>query len=106
MKKTLVVMRHGKAMPSAQTQQDIDRTLTKAGAWALEARLPRMLRLLEVGDDTAHIWAGLDRDGERITAICAIDNLVKGTAGAAIQSLNCALSLPENTGLIVNGVAP
>ena len=57
MKKTLVVMRHGKAMPSAQTQQDIDRTLTKAGAWALEARLPRMLRLLEVGDDTAHIWA-------------------------------------------------
>lgn len=58
------------------------------------------------GANTAHIWAGLDRDGERITAICAIDNLVKGTAGAAIQSLNCALSLPEDTGLIVNGVAP
>lgn len=57
MKKTLVVMRHGKAMPAAQAQQDIDRSLTKAGAWALEARLPHMLRLLEPGDATAQIWA-------------------------------------------------
>jgi N-acetyl-gamma-glutamyl-phosphate reductase len=32
--------------------------------------------------------------------------MVKGTAGAAIQSLNIALGLPEQTGLTVNGVAP
>ena len=56
--------------------------------------------------NTALVHATLDRDGERITAICAIDNLVKGTAGAAIQSLNLALGLPEATGLNVNGVAP
>ncbi len=58
------------------------------------------------GANSALVWAGLDRDGERITAICAIDNLVKGTAGAAIQSLNLALGLPEATGLTTIGVAP
>ena len=35
-----------------------------------------------------------------------IDNLAKGTAGAAIQSANIALGLEESTGLPVNGVAP
>lgn len=55
--KTLVVMRHGKAMPAAESQQDRDRELTKAGAAALDARLPHMLRLLETGSSTAQIWA-------------------------------------------------
>lgn len=58
------------------------------------------------GSNCALIHAALDRDGQRITAICALDNLVKGTAGAAIQSLNLALGLPENLGLEMNGVAP
>ncbi len=58
------------------------------------------------GANTALVGAWLDRDGERITAICAIDNLVKGTAGAALQSLNISCGLPEDTGLSVNGVAP
>lgn len=38
------------------------------------------------GANTALVYATLDRNAERITAICAIDNLVKGTAGAALQS--------------------
>lgn len=59
-----------------------------------------------VGANTALIHAELDRDGEHITAICALDNLVKGTAGAAIQSLNVALGLPETMGLQTIGVAP
>lgn len=58
------------------------------------------------GANTALVHATLDRNGERITAVCAIDNLVKGTAGAALQSLNLALGLPEELGLNVNGVAP
>ena len=37
---------------------------------------------------------------------CAIDNLVKGTAGGALQSLNLALGLPETLGLPTEGVAP
>lgn len=58
------------------------------------------------GANTALVHAELDRDHQRITAICALDNLVKGTAGAAIQSLNIALGLPETLGLTTNGVAP
>ena len=54
--KTLVVMRHGKAMPPAPGQQDIDRTLTEAGVYALEERLPRMLRLLETRGTAVQIW--------------------------------------------------
>lgn len=42
----------------------------------------------------------------RVVVTCAIDNLVKGTAGAAIQSLNLALGLPETAGLPLTGVAP
>jgi len=38
--------------------------------------------------------------------LCAIDNLGKGTASAALQCLNLALGLPEDTGVITEGVAP
>ena len=40
------------------------------------------------------------------TALAAIDNLGKGTASAAVQSLNLALGLPETTGVVMEGVAP
>ncbi len=40
------------------------------------------------------------------TVVTAVDNLTKGTAGAAIQSMNIALGLPEDRALTVNGVAP
>ena len=57
MKKTLVIMRHGKAMPPARDQGDEERSLTRAGVAALAVRLPHMLRLLEVpGDDAIRIW--------------------------------------------------
>lgn len=58
------------------------------------------------GANTALVNAVLDRDGERLTAVCTLDNLVKGTAGAAIQSLNLSLGLPEEMGLSSIGVAP
>ena len=40
------------------------------------------------------------------TVLAAIDNLGKGTASAAVQSLNLALGLPETTGVVMEGVAP
>ncbi|WIM07121.1 N-acetyl-gamma-glutamyl-phosphate reductase [Trueperella bernardiae] len=58
------------------------------------------------GSNLALVHAELDADARRITAICAIDNLVKGTAGAATQSMNLVLGLPETTGLSQIGVAP
>ncbi|WP_040594947.1 N-acetyl-gamma-glutamyl-phosphate reductase [Timonella senegalensis] len=59
-----------------------------------------------VGANTALIQVAWDAKAQRIVAVAAIDNLVKGTAGAAIQSMNIALGLEENLGLSVQGVAP
>jgi N-acetyl-gamma-glutamyl-phosphate reductase len=59
-----------------------------------------------VGANTALIGLAVDESAGRLVTITAIDNLVKGTAGAAIQSANIALGLPEALGLGTDGVAP
>ena len=38
--------------------------------------------------------------------LCALDNLVKGASGQALQCANLALGLPETAGLPVVGVYP
>ncbi|MFH8367026.1 N-acetyl-gamma-glutamyl-phosphate reductase [Streptomyces sp. NPDC018031] len=58
------------------------------------------------GSNAAQIQVALDEAVGRIVAISAIDNLTKGTAGGAVQSMNIALGLPEDTGLSTIGVAP
>lgn len=58
------------------------------------------------GANTALIGIAVDEASNRLVALCAIDNLVKGTAGAAIQSANIALGFEESTALPLNGVAP
>jgi N-acetyl-gamma-glutamyl-phosphate reductase len=58
------------------------------------------------GANTALMGLAVDESAGRVVVVSAIDNLVKGTAGAAIQSANLALGLPEHAGLPVNGVAP
>lgn len=58
------------------------------------------------GANTCLIGLAVDEAAGRVVVISAIDNLVKGTAGAAIQSANLALGFPETLGLPVNGVAP
>jgi N-acetyl-gamma-glutamyl-phosphate reductase len=59
-----------------------------------------------LGANTALIQVAIDARANRLVAVCAIDNLVKGTAGGAIQSMNVALGLAETTGLSTIGVAP
>ncbi|ROQ38155.1 N-acetyl-gamma-glutamyl-phosphate reductase [Frondihabitans sp. PhB188] len=59
-----------------------------------------------VGANTCLIGLAVDEAAGRLVAISALDNLVKGTAGAAVQSANIALGLPETLGLTMNGVAP
>ena len=59
-----------------------------------------------VGANTCLIGLTVDEAVGRVVVVSALDNLVKGTAGAAIQSANIALGLPETMGLTVNGVAP
>jgi N-acetyl-gamma-glutamyl-phosphate reductase len=51
------------------------------------------------GSNNASIGIALDEHSGRVVVVCAIDNLVKGTAGAAIQSLNLALGFQEDLGL-------
>ena len=41
-----------------------------------------------------------------VLALCALDNLVKGASGQAIQCANIALGLPETTGLPLAGITP
>ena len=59
-----------------------------------------------LGSNTALVQVAVDERAGRVVTVTAIDNLVKGTAGGALQSLNLALGLPETRGLPVNGVAP
>jgi N-acetyl-gamma-glutamyl-phosphate reductase len=58
------------------------------------------------GANTCLIGLAVDENAGRVVVISAIDNLVKGTAGQAIQSANIALGFDETLGLPVNGVAP
>jgi len=69
-----------------------------------EGHFPRTADVL--GANTALIGLAIDRAANRVTVVTAVDNLAKGTAGAAIQSMNLALGLPEDRALTVNGVAP
>ncbi|WP_405372611.1 MULTISPECIES: N-acetyl-gamma-glutamyl-phosphate reductase [unclassified Microbacterium] len=69
-----------------------------------EGQFPRTADV--VGANTALMGLAIDREANRVVVVAALDNLTKGTAGAAIQSMNIALGLPEATGLSVNGVAP
>jgi N-acetyl-gamma-glutamyl-phosphate reductase len=59
-----------------------------------------------LGANTCLIGLALDEAAGRVVVVSALDNLVKGTAGAAIQSANIALGIDEGTGLSTNGVAP
>lgn len=59
-----------------------------------------------LGANTCLMGIAIDEAAGRVVVVAALDNLAKGTAGAAIQSANIALGLPESTGLSVNGVAP
>lgn len=59
-----------------------------------------------VGSNTVALGLTVDADAGRLVVVAAIDNLTKGTAGGAVQSMNLALGLPETDGLTTIGVAP
>ncbi|MFC7217844.1 N-acetyl-gamma-glutamyl-phosphate reductase [Streptomyces polyrhachis] len=58
------------------------------------------------GSNAVHLQVAYDEDAGRAVVVCALDNLTKGTAGGAVQSMNLALGLPEETGLTCVGLAP
>lgn len=59
-----------------------------------------------VGTNMAHLQAHVDNNAGRLIITAAIDNLCKGTAGAAIQCLNLTQKWEETLGLPMAAVAP
>ncbi len=72
------------------------------------------VKVVESSPHTKHTWGNnlcfihptIDRRGEKLIVICCLDNLVKGGAGQAIQSMNLMLGLPETTGLQAPAIYP
>ncbi|UCD54530.1 MAG: N-acetyl-gamma-glutamyl-phosphate reductase, partial [Dehalococcoidia bacterium] len=48
----------------------------------------------------------IDLRRDKLIVISAIDNLVKGAAGQAVQNMNLMLGLPETTGLEALAIYP
>ncbi len=58
------------------------------------------------GSNAAHVTARVDPRTGWVITFCALDNLVKGASGQAIQCANAAVGLPETTGLPIAGMYP
>ena len=72
--------------------------LLPEGAWPRTADV--------IGSNNVHLQVTVDEHAQRVVVVSAIDNLTKGTAGAAVQCANLALGLDETVGLPQTGVAP
>jgi N-acetyl-gamma-glutamyl-phosphate reductase len=72
--------------------------LLPAGQW------PQTKSVL--GSNSVHVQVTVDEAAGRLVAVGAVDNLAKGTGGAAVQCLNLAFGYDETTGLSAVGLAP
>ncbi len=59
-----------------------------------------------IGSNSVQVQVAVDATARRLVAVGVVDNLAKGTGGAAVQCLNLALGLDETTGLSTVGLAP
>ncbi|WP_210502286.1 N-acetyl-gamma-glutamyl-phosphate reductase [Nocardioides xinjiangensis] len=69
-----------------------------------EGRWPQTQSVL--GSNAVQVQVAVDERARRLVAVAVVDNLTKGTAGAAVQCMNLALGLDEATGLSTIGLAP
>ena len=86
------------------------------GAWERAYADERFVHLLPegqwpatksvLGSNDVQMQLAVDERAGRVIVTAALDNLTKGTAGGAVQSMNIALGLPEQAGLEQQGVAP
>jgi N-acetyl-gamma-glutamyl-phosphate reductase len=85
-----------------------------AGAWAAAYADRPFVRVLDcppdlthvVGTNDALVHAAATPAGDEVQVTVAIDNLIKGAGGQAVQAMNLALGLPETTGLRLSGCYP
>jgi N-acetyl-gamma-glutamyl-phosphate reductase len=59
-----------------------------------------------LGSNATHLTVRYDPRTNTVLAIGALDNLVKGASGQALQNANLVLGLPETTGLSTIGLMP
>ena len=58
------------------------------------------------GSNYVDINSKVDKRTNRLVVMSALDNVVKGAAGQAIQNMNIMFDLPENTGLMLAPMFP
>ncbi|MWA08346.1 N-acetyl-gamma-glutamyl-phosphate reductase [Streptomyces sp. BA2] len=71
-----------------------------------ETRIPMPDPQAVLGSNFCDVTALVDEDGGHIVVLAALDNLVKGAAGQAVQAANRRFDLPEETGLTMQPVMP
>ena len=59
-----------------------------------------------IGSNAVHIQVAKDDRTNRATVFVALDNLIKGAAGQAVQNANLICGFPETAGLSAIGIAP
>ena len=69
-----------------------------------KGKLPNIAQVR--GSNFCDIGLSVDERTGRVIALAAIDNLVKGAAGQAVQNMNLMLGLPEETGLLLPPLFP
>lgn len=58
------------------------------------------------GSNSVHIQSAVDERTGRVVVVSALDNLVKGAAGQAVQNMNLMYGFAEDSALTAVGVAP
>ncbi|MFH8795956.1 hypothetical protein [Streptomyces sp. NPDC017941] len=71
-----------------------------------ETRIPVPDPQAVLGSNFCDVSAFVDEDGGHLVVLAALDNLVKGAAGQAVQAANRRFGLPEETGLTMQPVMP
>ena len=76
--------------------------IVKTNTGIFRAPEPKILS----GSNFADVGFALSDDGQKVTLLCAIDNLMKGAAGSAVQCLNVMQGFDERAGLEFPGLHP
>jgi N-acetyl-gamma-glutamyl-phosphate/LysW-gamma-L-alpha-aminoadipyl-6-phosphate reductase len=61
---------------------------------------------LLAGTNVCDVGFAVDQHAGRVVAVAALDNLMKGAAGSAVQSMNLMSGYPETMGLDFVGLHP
>ncbi len=103
------------ATSTARVRPGVDEAALRAALTAAYAGEPFVHVLPEgrwphtaatVGANAVHLQLAVDADAGRVVVVSALDNLVKGAAGQAVQCANLVLGLAETAGLTSAGIAP